>query len=70
MDFTIITVVYCADSSEFHATTVDIGTFETFDAALNFARSIGQVQLTDGYATLDDHGMANDGRTFVELVAI
>lgn len=49
---------------------MDIGTFETFDAALAFARAIGQVQLTDSYATLDDCGMANDGRTFVELVAI
>jgi hypothetical protein len=68
MSYTIVT--YWAEGSEYRSTTVDIGTFETFDAALAFARSIGPVQLTDAYAHLDNRGMADDGRTFVELVAI
>ena len=64
MSYTIVTTCN-GNMSE-----MDIGTFETFDAALAFARSIGPVQLTDTYAKLDDCGMADDGRTFVELVAI
>ena len=49
---------------------MDLGAFDTFSAALAFARSIGPVQLWDSSADLDDCGMATDGRIAVELVQI